>query len=169
MIKDVYYERYLDYDLGYYCVRPDIVANIEFNYYDDNSILIWVDETPSLPLKIYESGLPLEDEERLAILELCHNWAEIEFDGLYSFKGKNTFTYYGQYNGFYILKFTAWTFGVIKEEIIDGLNFSRHGSEEIYAISDDIGKTLKEAYEEGYLTRNELKEIHKMHMNIMDI
>jgi len=161
MIKDVYYDYYLDY----YYSRPDIVGGIEFDYYDRNSILIWVDEEPNFSAEQYRLGLPLEDEERQAILQLYRNWAENEFGENYSFKEQDTFIYYGQHNGFHVLKFTGWYFSFFAEEI-DDLCFYRPGVGDIYVVNESMGKTLKEAYEEGYFTRIQLKEIHNIHMNI---
>lgn len=178
MIKDIYHDWLFDSNNkltypsdGY--LRPNIVADVEFDYYDVNSILVWADVEPKFLKEQYNyQGLPLEDETRYAIYELYNNWLASKYGENsrlnYSLKEQILFTYYGQYNGFYILLFSGWMFGSCKEEIIDGLDFSRPGSGDIFAISDDIGKTLKEAYEEGFLTRKELKEIHYVHLNVFN-
>lgn len=111
--------------------------------------------------QVYVREFYPDDEHRLHILDLYHSWALSEYGYVPSSEAEH-FIYYGQYNDFYVLKFTGWYFSCYTE-FIDELDFSRPGVGEIYAISEDVGGTLKEIYEVGYITRSELEEIHRIH------
>ena len=73
--------------------------------------------------------------------------------------------YYGQYNGFYVFHFRVWGFGLESETIIDNLSFRSRGTLEIFAVKENCGMTLKELYEDGYITRADLEEIFIIHSN----
>jgi len=117
--------------------------------------------------EIDDMSIQLSEGLRLEILNLYQSWALSEFGHDYPFKGIEYFIYYGKYNEFYVIIFTGWYF-LFRQDDIDGLDFSHPGAGEIYAINDDFGGTLKEAYEEGYLTRSELEEINKIHDGIFN-
>jgi len=116
--------------------------------------------------QVYIIEIYPNDELRLHILDLYHSWAISEFGHVPSSEAEH-FIYYGQYNGFYVLKFTGWYFSYYTE-FIDELEFSRPGVGEIYAISEGNSGTLKEIYEAQYLTRSELEEIHRIHNAIFN-
>lgn len=73
--------------------------------------------------------------------------------------------YYGQYNGFHILHFRGWGFGLELETVIDNLSFKSKETLEILAVKEDCGMTLKELYEDGYITRSDLEEIYIINSN----
>jgi len=73
--------------------------------------------------------------------------------------------YYGQYNGFHIFHFRVWGFGLESEMVIDSLSFRSRGTLEILAVKENCGMTLKELYEDGYITRTDLEEIYIIHNN----
>ncbi len=112
-----------------------------------------------------EKGIEISNETRGEILDEYANWAEANPNVHYTHIGDENFFFYGQYNGFYITMHNGW-YGALHEEFIDGLDFSNPGTGEIYAVGSGIGGTLKEIYEQGYLTRAELEEIHKIHIRI---
>ena len=57
--------------------------------------------------EIGDMGIQTDDELRLKILNLYQSWAISEFGQSYPFKGDEYFIYYGQHNGFYVLKFAG--------------------------------------------------------------
>jgi hypothetical protein len=157
----------------------------EENYYDDNwryirfivsdgkveidaaKSISAVDEIVSKAIDTidqeYAIEIPLSDELRLHILDVYCTWATSQFGDNYP--KYDYFYYYGEYSGIHVIKFAGWCFSYITEDI-DGLDFSRPCVSEIYAVSEDVGGTLKEIYEAGYLTRTELEAIHEVHSAI---
>ena len=113
-------------------------------------------------------GIPLANYEiRLKILNLYRSLVLAE-GGQADGPLLEHFSYYGQYSGFYVFKFEGWSWGFgPREEYIDGLNFSRPGLHEIYALKEGFKGTLEEAYDEGYLKRSELEKIHEIHVELL--
>ncbi len=118
-----------------------------------------------------EQKLPhieLSEEEKTEIFNLYATWAETEHGENYPHKDEKHFFYYGEYQGFDIVKFcrVQTIYGQYYDEYIGGLDFAHPGEGKIYAVGKDVCGTLKGIYEEGYLTHAQLEEIHKTHVAI---
>lgn len=111
----------------------------------------------------------LDSEIRSEIINWSYLWLELGQEEGVTLEDIDSWWidyYYGQYSGFHVFHFRRWGFGTSIETIIDDLSFLTRGTLDIYAVKEDCGGTLKEIYENGYLTRADLEEIYEIHNNV---